>query len=1218
MGKKLSTYKYFFLAILLGLVGVLVEEFGTHKNFNTLEYNRFQERLLDKIQLVNSLIEELDVTSFYIIENEIKKEDIIYIKYNNDSLIYWSENSFNIPPDFPDSLPHLEIIRLNNFWCIPIIYVNGNQKHIFLIKVKYNYPYENPYLENSYARGFNLSSSTLISLVKDDHSKGIFDGDGSYLFSLEFTQKTSSDWIIYMALLFYFLAFGLFLFHIRYHLFVVSNSINKNLLLFGYSILLFVWRFAMIKYQWPTSLYQLEIFGPIPFAYSSWLPTLGDVALHFICLSFVLYMFQKEFKLIHPHFNENKKLLVPYLGLLHVLLIAYIFISNNILHKLIINSNIDFELYKIIEININTIICLFIFGLVFLNYLIFLIKLLDTFKSWLRIEQIIFNFSLVYILVTLLCYLFGVSIDPMLVLFYYLITVSVVYFIMNNIQIQQITSKVLLLLAYSLCMVYFMHQKDIERSEKRMEFLAESLASEHDPIAEYLLEDLVKELPMDSMVQYYVSDFESNIENLAKYIKSRFFSGFWEKYSLKITLCTPEYDVYHEEENAWFPCYDFFAYFIDTYGILMPGSGFYYLDNNNGRISYLGIIIFKGGSYFDEVSLFIELDSKLTTDQLGYPNLLLSGQFHKKNAINEYTYARYLYKSLLTKSGDYHYSLDLDVYKEHLIDSEFSKYDGYNHYRSSIGDNQTLIISKKLPSFFDLLVTFSYLFVLYFTSLLLVVLLQNIRKLGKGIELNLKNKIHFSIISILLLSLILIGGGTVFFTIKAYESRHYESLSEKLRSVYVELDHKLAHYDYLDLSWSTDTYESLDRLLIKFSDVFYTDINLFDPEGNLLASSRREIFDLGLTGNIMNYKAFTELSQEHKAEFVHKEQIGKLSYISAYTPFLNNNNQLLAYLNLPYFTKQGMLEKEITTLIVAIINIYVLLILITIAISVFISDSITKPLRMIQLKFSEIELGSKQEIIRYTGKDEIGSLVNEYNRMVVVLEKSINLLAKSERESAWREMAKQIAHEIKNPLTPMKLSVQHLVRAWNDKVENYDEFLDKMAVNLIEQIDNLSAIATEFSNFAKMPQAKIEKVDIVKKLNNAVLLFANTQNIEIILKLNKHKSAFIKGDKEQISRVFINIIKNSIQSIPENRKGKISIELLKEKQNVVVHISDNGRGIPKEMQDKLFEPNFTTKTSGMGLGLAIVNNIIKNFKGELTYNTEVNRGTTFIIRFPAL
>jgi nitrogen fixation/metabolism regulation signal transduction histidine kinase len=310
------------------------------------------------------------------------------------------------------------------------------------------------------------------------------------------------------------------------------------------------------------------------------------------------------------------------------------------------------------------------------------------------------------------------------------------------------------------------------------------------------------------------------------------------------------------------------------------------------------------------------------------------------------------------------------------------------------------------------------------------------------------------------------------------------------------------------------------------------------------------------------------------------------------------------------------LEKEISEFFVALINIYVLLFVLSVITAIFISNYITRPLKLIQNKLSNIKLGKTNELIEWQEKDEIGSLVSEYNRMILELSKSAELLAKSERESAWREMAKQVAHEIKNPLTPMKLSVQHLKRIWKDDAPDGDQKMERLTQTIIEQIDTLSSIATEFSNFAKMPKTNLEKIDVQQTLLNIIDLFNDSSDVEIVFHNQTIENAIVLADKEQLLRVFNNIMKNAIQSIPENRKGIIEIDLKLETDSYIISIKDNGGGIASDVLDKIFVPNFTTKTGGMGLGLAMVKSIVEEFNGKIWFETKSDEGSTFYVSLP--
>ncbi|MGD2034851.1 MAG: ATP-binding protein, partial [Bacteroidales bacterium] len=616
-----------------------------------------------------------------------------------------------------------------------------------------------------------------------------------------------------------------------------------------------------------------------------------------------------------------------------------------------------------------------------------------------------------------------------------------------------------------------------------------------------------------------------------------------------------------------------------------------------------------------ELTLFVELDSKISQDLLGYPELLLDRKFHQDRLIDKYSYAKYYKGNLVAQYGEFSYSLSPKVFGKLTSEFQVVGLDDYEHLLYNSESDNLIVLSLPKPKFLDLLVAFSYLFLFYYLCLILAFAAQNIKISEIRFLGSLRSKIQFTIISILLISLILIAGSTIWLNIRNYRQNQNEILHEKLHSVLIELAHKLEFENELTPGWFTDKYDNLNQLLIKFSNVFYTDINLYDPGGNLLATSRAEIFQRGLLGRKMDPIAFYKLNNEKRAQFIHRESISELSYLSAYVPFENNEGRLLAYLNLPYFTKQKELQASLSALILTIVNIYVILILITIVITILISDQITRPLELLQLRFRELKLGSRFEQIHYKRKDEIANLVEEYNRMVVELQKNIELLARSERESAWREMAKQIAHEIKNPLTPMKLSVQQLQKSWEERKENREEYLKNVTNTLIEQIDNLSTIATEFSNFAKMPDAKIEEVDIIEILNKSVELFKGSPNYDIIFS-SGFDTLNIKADREQLSRLFLNLIKNAIQSVPDDRMGEINVKAEKKRKEVMVFISDNGKGIPDEIKSKLFAPNFTTKSSGMGLGLAIAKNIMDQMGGEIGFETKLNEGTRFKLVFP--
>jgi nitrogen fixation/metabolism regulation signal transduction histidine kinase len=267
---------------------------------------------------------------------------------------------------------------------------------------------------------------------------------------------------------------------------------------------------------------------------------------------------------------------------------------------------------------------------------------------------------------------------------------------------------------------------------------------------------------------------------------------------------------------------------------------------------------------------------------------------------------------------------------------------------------------------------------------------------------------------------------------------------------------------------------------------------------------------------------------------------------------------------------------------------------------------------------ASVELGKKSEHLSYSGTDEIGELVKQYNRMVDELEESTHKLTNSEREYAWREMAKQIAHEIKNPLTPMKLNVQQLLKSWKDGAPGFEEKIEMFSTNQIEYIDNLSSIASAFSSFAKMPGTNPMEVNLLEQIKTTLELFRNTDNTTFEVRWPHESKVYIYADREQLNGIFSNLFKNSIQSFPQDREGliKVTMEVIRDK--VIISLADNGTGIPETLRKKLFTPNFTTKSSGMGLGLSIVKKYVEGANGRIWFESEADKGTTFHIEFPLM
>ena len=1225
-------------AIVFFLLSLLLEHFSFYSLSENGIIRRFQEKLQEKEHHIYALFNEMEETLavmdqdsswihqeklpgqyFALLHSRMKEKvdgtglDLFLVE--DDTLRFWTGNAVSIELLLENETSREGLVFAGNSWMLKKERKNGSRKLIGLILIKHEYQYENRFISNNFQEDFHIPEGTLVRKGGSPEGSAIYDSWQQEVCTLDFTEiPPYSPFQSYFSLFLFFAGILLFLLYVRHLIKSIPDPFWKNTGIVMAAIIMILLNAIMLKMPIPDQISDLEIFNPVLFAASNLFPTLADLLITSFFVFFLAYIFYAEFTLPLKYSRTVFQVLQ---GIFFIGLVCYFQLTIMLFRSLVVHSSISFETYRVLEISVFTFVGFLILAFHFTSLTILMDKFFSLFKPDLSSHRLLFFVITFGLLAWLTGYLQPGGPD-LLLAFLIMVVTGVVAVIRGSRHVQfKYSTFVLLIFLYSILSVYQIGIYSDEKRHNEKMVLAVDLSAEHDPVAELLLKDLETDIASDQELGYMIHEGYVDHMVIDDYLRGNYFRGFWDRYDMHFTLCTPDDSLYIEPYyDVWYPCYEFFEDLHLENRIRIPGSRFYFVDNMNGRISYFASFEYFSSDSNITASLFLELDSRLVTEELGYPELLLTDRLRKGFFHRDYTYAKYNSGQLITQSGDYSYSMKQDPYTRGAEEFEYTVYDGYDHLAYNVDDLNTVVVSNQHVSLLSTTITFTYIFVFFYLILTVNLLLVNIPLLRRSLQVSIKNKIQYTMIGILFLSLLLIGGGTILFSIRQYRERHFDSLEEKIQSVYIEVMHKLEFETDLTAGWQAGGYSSLDELLQKFSNVFFSDINLFAPNGDLLATSRSEIFEKRLVGPKIDPAAYYELAIQNAAEFTHEEQIGNLRFLSAYVPFKNDRNQLLAYLNLPYFTRQQALTMEISNLVVAVVNFYVLLITLSILIAVFISNQITQPLRMIQSKFGKMRFGKGNEKIQYEAKDEIGALVGAYNHMVDELADSAEKLARSERESAWREMAKQIAHEIKNPLTPMKLSVQHLQRSSGEDPGKQNQNLKRITQTLIEQIDHLSTIATEFSNFAKMPRANNEEVDLKEKIIKISKLFLNTEDIKIQASFKNTVPAIVLADREQLSRVFINLVKNAIQAIPEDRTGKVSISLETNEINAIVKVMDNGRGIPDELGDKLFQPNFTTKSSGMGMGLAIVKNIIENAGGEIRYETELGTGTTFIVELP--
>ncbi len=1231
MKKQLSFFKFLILAVIFIIVGLLLEKKIISPNNQLPDTEYFKKVLFEKEQQVDTILSNFDsrikslsnsedinlfetFSDFNFKQN--REKGFVVLVYINDTIRFWSDNSFEVSDYYSKSKLNNIVLQLNNAWYYVRSLHDHNLEIIGLIKIQDDFSYKNKYLENGFHQDFKLPSSLKISSVKISYSyDDIYDKENTYLFSLVPVNTVSErDGLEYIELLYFLGIVFIFIFLNKWLKKIVIHRKNPEIKIVLILLFFVVVRYLMIRFKYPIQLYSSQFFAADSLSISQSYPSLGD----FFINSLMLLVFTNSlFYLFRPgkliRFFKKQSKTIQYIfsfGLITLVVLFFSYIIT-LFESLVINSNIPFAANKVMNLNLYSLLAYNSIGILLIAILVCIDRSVFIVRHLLKTKKLIIILLTNLMFYTILVFALGMFVSAISLL-YFIASSSVVLYIYVKHQKYSYSLYIILIIIASLYITIFINHTINHKDDKIANILINKILTTRDRVAEQFLVSVEKDIKQDeNLKSKIITDDVLNLDEIHKLLKQKYFKDYFDKYELDFVVCGSSQNYVYANKIP--NCAAYYSEIINRYGKQLEKSNFYYIDNQRNNVSYQGFIDFADKENH-VYTLYITLETKLAAHEIGFPDLLIEGKAEKHSRLNDYSYAKYQNGRLVLHKGGFPYDLNNKMFSDSSR-AEYSLVTADNKHYIRQFDNSLIVLTQTKVKTFDLIIAFSYIFVFFNIMFLFGLSITNFTTFKLQIELNFETRILWSMLLVMILSFAMVTTGTVYYNTSQFKQKHNVNISEKLESVLKNLE---MEDDSLFVAYDNykNNAKAIQRLLKTLSKIYYTDINLYNSQGRLIASSRPAIFEKGLIGGLMNPEAYKQITINEKIRFIHNERIGKLEYASAYELFKNEVCVDDIYINLPYFTKPSELRNELTSLIVAIINLYVVLFVIVAFMAFFMANKITQPLRMLQSKLKHLEIGKQSEQIVYDKKDEVGALVNEYNKMVLKLDESVKLLAKTERESAWREMAKQIAHEIKNPLTPMKLSVQFLQRAWQNKDSNFDKKLEKSSKTLIDQINTLSNIATEFSNFAKMPKPKKELVDIVVRVEHTVELFKNTENVEIETNVGRFTSLPIIADHEHISRVLTNLVKNGIQAVPGDRKGLIKIILETDDRNVLIKIIDNGSGITEEQKDKLFTPNFTTKSSGMGMGLPIVKDIIESANGKIWFETEINVGTTFFVEFP--
>lgn len=467
-------------------------------------------------------------------------------------------------------------------------------------------------------------------------------------------------------------------------------------------------------------------------------------------------------------------------------------------------------------------------------------------------------------------------------------------------------------------------------------------------------------------------------------------------------------------------------------------------------------------------------------------------------------------------------------------------------------------------------------------------------------------------IALVLLASILIGGITILQYKKEAQDYHRERLERKEEAIREHIKFVMESTTYEVSEENVYLILKQDDKIHEISQVHNMPINIYSLGGDMILKSNQSFFpdttDLQLDKEIL-----TELASSSRKRVLRQTVKNDKRFQSSYTYITDNKFRPLAVLNLPYLEDDYFITRDLQNFLIRLTEVYLFMLVLAILLAYFLSKYITRSLKTISEKIHQTRLDKKNQKIEVGNvSEEIFTLVTAYNSMIDELEESAVKLATSEREQAWREMAKQVAHEIKNPLTPMRLSVQNFQRKFDPNDPQMRQKVDEFSDTLITQIDTMSSIASAFSNFAKMPAQQNERLNVPKIVKLALDIF----NEDYIMFSTEKEEIIAKFDRTQLIRVVTNLVKNAVQAVDQKEHPAILVTVTEEEGHACLIVSDNGVGITEENNSMIFEPKFTTKSSGMGLGLAMVKNLMESCGGSIEFTSKLNKGTIFKVHFP--
>ncbi len=1174
---------------------------------------RIADRLAGELAVISDDIKPLLGQPFDL-ERAIATETTYpFFVYDKIRLKYWSDNDFVPPPQLATDTSDLRLLRIGrDAYLIRKDRIDADHYIVSLITLMKEYAISNDYLNTEWNEA--VFPSPDFTVLETSATLGVpVCIKGTCIFRISFLQDQFpvNDNFRTVAILFFVLSIAAFILTISSILPAIrERSVEAGFLYLLVVLLLLRW--AMTGFQFPSRLIRSNFFDPQVFASSAINASLGDMFLNVLAISVLcLYIFRNFFRsrTLTTRYAGIRSWIVSILcGLLILFAWLYPYIVIQTLYN---NSSIILDISQSLQFDGLRVVALLSVLLSGVSAFLFAHPFIRILAWQSKKNQAILSFVIVVALFAGINELTGQTYQSSLV------CGTVNFFIVWYLQLFR-KLKVLSYgtFAYLFVSIFFLsangawaiqHFTNKEKIDGQFRF-ASTFLIDRDIFAEYLLNDASQKIADDAFIQTRIMSPFLGKEPVRQKIRQFFLPNYFNKYDIRIFIFNSfgapadnQTPVSFEEMTGSFT--------QDPYRT--EYEGLYFVTNPETDITqkYIMVVPITRSSTIHGY-IIVELSLKKIIPENVYPELLVDRTFQQFYHTQDLNYAVFSDEDIVYTSGEYNYErfFDRSWLDDPRLYSVGITLNDYDHIAQEDQAGRVAVVSSPRAPLVYRVANFSFLFVLGLLIILVLIFIQGVYNYFIGRRLFFSARIQLYLNLAFFIPLIIVSVTTLGLTSR--------SSQQQLDAEYLNKSRVFGQHitGYLDdyMSDAEENRTTLTNQLADLAQLSNLDANVYNTQGQLLATSQPLIFESNLVSRYINSGAFFRVLRGENL-IIEAERVGKLRYYIAYTALKSpQTGDLIGILGIPFFQSVYLLERVQTTILANILNIFAVIFTVLLLLSYFVSDRLTFPLRFITQSLRRTSLTRTNEPLTWTATDEIGMMVKEYNAMLFKLSESKFELEQTQREKAWREIAQQVAHEIKNPLTPMKLTLQQLERAVREGTGS-PERTQKAIENLLSQVDTLNDIASSFSGFARMPEPVIVRLEVASLLRRVVGLHSPTGDIAL---RSSVREVYVSGDEQLLSRTFSNLILNGLQSGKPEQHARVSVFLERVGKKIRIRFQDNGRGIDPTIADRIFLPHFSTKKSGSGLGLAISRQAIQQMGGTIFFETRIGQGTTFTIELP--